>query len=115
MFATLNNREAIPKHFEITATSIRAAAMATKIRKSTNLRRRLFSEALEPRAMMAADVMHNFLFPHDVDDDGSVTPLDALVVINRLNRGADDSSLHERQFHDVDDDSRRTNMGSIVA
>ncbi len=88
--------------------------MATKLRKRTNLSRKLLTEALEPRAMMAADAMHNFLFPHDVDDDGSVTPLDALVVINHLNRGADDSSSTERQFHDVDDDSQVTPLDALI-
>ena len=64
--------------------------------------------------MMAADVSHNFLFPHDVDDDGSVTPLDALVVINRLNRGSDDSASTEQQFHDVDDDSQVTPLDALI-
>lgn len=64
--------------------------------------------------MMAADVSHNFLYPHDVDDDGSVTPLDALVVINRLNRGSDDSASIERQFHDVDDDSQVTPLDALI-
>ncbi len=88
--------------------------MATKNRKRLNLTRKLVSEALEPRAMMAADAMHNFLFPHDVDDDGSVTPLDALVVINHLNRGSHDSSSVQRQFHDVDDDSQVTPLDALI-
>ncbi len=88
--------------------------MAAKNRIRPNFRRKLVSEALEPRAMMAADAMHNFLFPHDVDDDGSVTPLDALVVINHLNRGGDDSSTVERQFHDVDDDSQVTPLDALI-
>ncbi len=88
--------------------------MTTNHRKSRNLTRKLFSEALEPRAMMAADAVHNFLFPHDVDDDGSVTPLDALVVINRLNRDGDDSSSVKRQFNDVDDDSQITPLDALI-
>ncbi len=64
--------------------------------------------------MMAADVAHNFLYPHDVDDDGSVTPLDALIVINRLNRGSDDSPSVERRFHDVDDDSLVTPLDALI-
>ncbi len=64
--------------------------------------------------MMAADVAHNFLFPHDVDDDGSVTPLDALVVVNRLNRGTDESLVGKPQFHDVDDDSSVTPLDALV-
>ncbi|MFM9117244.1 MAG: hypothetical protein ACKOU6_13905, partial [Planctomycetota bacterium] len=49
--------------------------------------RRLFSETLEARTMMAADAnpWHNPSFPGDVDLDQSLTPLDALVVINELN------------------------------
>ena len=62
---------------------------------------------------MAAEVFHNFLFPHDVDDDGSLTPLDALVVINAINRG-DDASTKERNFQDVDDDSRVTPLDALV-
>ncbi len=61
-------------------------------------------ESLESRALMAADVFHNFVMPNDVDDDGSVTPLDALVVINRINQGADDAQRNSGRFHDVDDD-----------
>ena len=54
------------------------------------------------------------MYPHDVDDDGSVTPLDALVVINRLNRGSDDSASVVHRFHDVDDDSQVTPLDALV-
>ena len=64
--------------------------------------------------MMAADVAHNFLFPHDVDDDGSVTPLDALVLVNRINHGSDDSASTDRKFHDVDDDSQVTPLDALI-
>ena len=43
-------------------------------------------ESLESRAMMAADAFHNFTMPEDADASGVVTPLDALVVINRINQ-----------------------------
>lgn len=88
--------------------------MAIKSRLAKRKTRTLLAESLERRAMMAADVAHNFLFPHDVDDDGSVTPLDALVVVNRLNRGTDDSVVGKPQFHDVDDDSRVTPLDALV-
>ncbi len=70
-------------------------------------KRRLTSEKLESRALMAADLIHNFMKPHDVNDDGKVSALDALVVINHLNgrpsnAGSDDSGF----FPDVNDDSR---------
>lgn len=61
-------------------------------------------ESLESRSLMAADVFHNFVLPNDVDDDGSITPLDALVVINRINQGTDDSLGQSGRFHDVNDD-----------
>ena len=64
--------------------------------------------------MMAADTSHNFLFPHDVNDDGSVSPLDPLVVINRLNSGVDDSASVEHHFHDVDDDSLVTPLDALI-
>jgi hypothetical protein len=90
-------------------------SMTSKTRKIRTFRRKLFSEKLEGRAMMASDVMHNFIFPHDVDDDGSVTPLDALIVINHLNRGgADDSVSSARQFHDVDDDSKLSPLDALA-
>jgi hypothetical protein len=75
--------------------------------------RRLFAEALEARALMAGDVAHNFVMPHDVDDDGALTPLDALIVINDLNRN-DDSPETKRQFHDVDDDSSVTPLDALI-
>lgn len=74
-----------------------------RCRKNRTLR----AESLESRSLMAADVAHNFLMPHDVNDDGNVSPIDVLVVINRLN-GNDDLPGGEREFHDVDDDSRLT-------
>jgi hypothetical protein len=41
--------------------------------------------------MMAGDAHHNFSFPEDADASGTVTPLDALVVINRINRSFADT------------------------
>ena len=87
--------------------------MTIQLKNSRLKNRKLFAESLESRAMMAGDVAHNFLFPHDVDDDGSLTPLDALVVINDLNR-SDDSSRTENRFHDVDDDSQVTPLDALI-
>jgi hypothetical protein len=47
-------------------------------------RRRLIVESLEYRHLLASD-WTNPLFELDVDDSGSVDPLDALVVINDIN------------------------------
>ncbi len=45
----------------------------------------LRGERLENRCLLAVDIGHNFLTPHDVNDDRLISPLDALVVINQLN------------------------------
>ncbi len=47
---------------------------------------RLDIERLESRQLMADDVSHNPFNPNDVNNDSLVTPLDALIVINALNR-----------------------------
>jgi VCBS repeat-containing protein len=60
------------------------------------------------------EVEHNFLLPHDVDDDGDVTPLDALLVVNQLNRGSESSPSIHRQFHDVNDDSVLSPLDALV-
>ncbi|WP_153555262.1 dockerin type I domain-containing protein [Roseimaritima sediminicola] len=53
-------------------------------------RRVLGCETLERRNLLAAGlgVDHNFIAPEDVDGSGSVTPYDALQVINNLNQQA---------------------------
>lgn len=86
-------------------------------RARTHQRRKgrvLFTESLENRSLMAADVVHNFLLPHDVNDDRICTPADALVVINRLNQSAGASSSSDRLFHDVNDDSSVTPIDALL-
>ena len=51
--------------------------------------RRMSIENLENRSLMAGDFHHNFVLPEDADASGVVSPVDALVVINRVNRSAD--------------------------
>lgn len=53
--------------------------------RTTRKRFLLRLEALESRHVLATDAVHNFLTPHDVNDDLSVTSIDALVVINEIN------------------------------
>ncbi len=63
-------------------------ARQTASRKTAKKRgeSRLRVEALERRDLMAADFLHNPLIAQDVNGDFRVTPLDALSVINHLNR-----------------------------
>ncbi|MEM9828548.1 MAG: dockerin type I domain-containing protein [Planctomycetota bacterium] len=49
-------------------------------------KRRLRGETLETRKLLAADSFHNELFPEDVNEDGQVTALDALTILNQLRR-----------------------------
>ncbi len=50
--------------------------------------RRLQAEQLEPRMLLAGDVMHNIIDRCDTNGDEWVTPADALHVINQINRGS---------------------------
>jgi hypothetical protein len=79
-------------------------------------KRSLQSETLEKRNLMAADVAlnHNYLNQFDVNNDGQVSPIDALVVMNTVrrqaaNRGGESVaemtvSGNQRFFPDVDND-----------
>jgi len=59
----------------------------SKLFKSRARSRKLVYESLELRQLMVSDLvmMNNFMMPEDADMSGSITPLDALVVINHLN------------------------------
>ena len=59
-----------------------------KSRHVRTQRRWLQPERLEERMMLAGNVnpWHNIADPLDVNDDTSLTPLDALIVVNNLNQ-----------------------------
>ena len=76
--------------------------------------RRLRSEALETRQLLAADMMpfaHNHFDPEDVNDDGVVAPIDALMVINSMNRNAPSDTAG---FIDVNNDGFRSPMDALM-
>lgn len=74
--------------------------------------RTLRCEALESRSLMAADLVnHNFLQPHDVNDDRLVSPADALRLINSLN--APTASV-DSIFADVNDDSKLSPIDALM-
>ncbi len=58
-------------------------------RSRANRLRNLRLESLEGRQLLAADlgVEHNFLIAEDVNQDFIVSPIDALLIINKMNRG----------------------------
>src|SRR5688572_8329144 len=56
-----------------------------RTRKAIANRCRPRVEQLESRLLMAASPWHNSFLPPDVDADGSIAPIDALLVFNDLN------------------------------
>ena len=81
--------------------------------------RKMFVENLENRTVMAGDCFHNFVLPEDADASGSVTPLDALVVINRINQSiasnaSNPNPLHAQGLADVDADAAITPLDALV-
>ena len=87
------------------------------MKKDTSLDRRLLRfESLENRALLAADVvvLHNFAMPEDCDHSGSVSPLDALVVINELNRPDANLRMDAATMLDVDADGLLSPLDALV-
>ena len=78
-------------------------------------------ESLEQRQLMAADVMpfHNSLVSADVNGDFSISPLDALVVINRLNSQGSGTltgqvPIDTNNFVDADNDDRLSPLDALI-
>ena len=86
----------------------RSKNSSSRPRKKTR-KRRLRSEALESRHLLAANLFHNVEMPEDVNRDGEVTSRDALVVINEMQRrGSDAIPTEGDMMSDVNNDGRRT-------
>lgn len=84
--------------------------MSPKNRQRKKTARRFFIELLEKRVVLASD-WQNPLWNLDVDFDGTVSPLDALVPINEINRQRDGGTkidftqpVGENNYLDVDGD-----------
>ncbi|MEL6104534.1 MAG: peroxidase family protein [Planctomycetota bacterium] len=76
----------------------------SRVAKRVALRRRLASEPLESRQLLAGDYFHNHSMPEDVNNDGAVTARDALVIINAMGHGNRDETM----FTDVNGDGHRS-------
>ncbi len=94
---------------------------SSKSAKQGWVKRMLRLEALEQRQLMAADIMpfHNSLVAADVNGDFSISPLDALVVINRLNsQGAGSltgqTPIDAASFVDADNDDSLTPLDALI-
>lgn len=71
--------------------------------------RKLRTELLESRQLMAADMLqHNVFDAEDVNDDGLCSPLDALLVLQELNAKGSVGSANNRIFSDVNNDGARS-------
>ncbi|TWU45387.1 Calx-beta domain protein [Novipirellula aureliae] len=81
-------------------------------------KRRLQSEALERRELLAGDVLassyHNASMPTDVNQDSQITPLDALMVINYLSDKSGAEGEQITGFVDVNGDGEITPSDALM-
>jgi len=68
--------------FESALTSVPTARAKTRRKSTAHRRHRL--EQLEARLLLVGDIQTNVLHPMDVNGDGQVEPLDALLVLNQI-------------------------------
>lgn len=75
-------------------------------------KRSLRLQSLESRQLLAAEFgdSHNPTIPEDVNDDGVVTSVDALMVINRMGRAGGGDADDRPAFRDVNADGEVTSV-----
>ncbi len=81
--------------------------------RKSRRRRPLRTETLEQRQLLAGDIdvgRHNAIEPEDVNNDGIVSSLDALMVINAMNQ---ESPADNGMFTDVNNDGRRSAVDAL--
>ena len=94
-------------------------------------KRVLRTEQLESRQMLAGDLIspyHNLMTPTDVNNDGYVAPIDALMIINELNArgsynllerpanasGAEGESSGPIKYYDTNNDGYLTPLDALI-
>ena len=95
---------------------------AHKTARQSWMKRMLRLEALEQRQLMASDLtpFHNTLIGTDVNGDFAITPLDALVVINKLNTEGSGSLSNKAaptdrsELIDVDGDNSLSPLDALM-
>jgi hypothetical protein len=109
----------------------RVALRARRTQKNRLLGRRLLAERLEDRHLLAGDVLISDFWnpqrPQDVNGDGHVSPLDALIVINELNQGGpraiagsaapegeQSQSTNDSYFYDVNNDGFVSPLDALI-
>lgn len=87
-------------------------------RNRNNFRRSLRIEFLESRSLMASDMLvgmrHNLLNPSDVNMDGASSPIDALMIIDELNRSDRSFSQASRMMADTNNDGYVSPVDALV-
>ncbi|MEM8732658.1 MAG: peroxidase family protein [Planctomycetota bacterium] len=79
--------------------------------------KRIQLERLERRELLAADLMafrHNPVEPLDVNGDAFVSAVDALNVVNELNRRGDRPASAQENFLDVNNDQALTPIDALM-
>ncbi|QDT04001.1 peroxidase [Rubripirellula lacrimiformis] len=100
----------------------RKATPSNQQRTRSKTRRRLRTETLEARQLLAANIFHNEQIPEDVNEDGIVSAMDALTVINQMNRQSasdvvDGGGRQQRdsgRMTDVNNDGRDSALDALM-
>ena len=81
-------------------------------------KRRMSFEQLESRSLLAADgfigIRHNLLNPSDVNMDGVASPIDALAVIDELNRSKSTLESNSKMMMDTNNDGFVSPVDALV-
>ena len=84
----------------------------------TSLNRTLRLESLESRSLLAADTFvglrHNLMNPSDVNMDGTASPIDALMIIDELNRSGQSSGSQSPMMADTNNDGFVSPVDALI-
>lgn len=101
----------------------RSRSNSSTSRKRKTQNRRLRPESLEARQLLAANIFHNEAMPEDVNEDGIVSAVDALTIINQINtqtaegQSIDGGGLQARgrgRMTDVNNDGRDSALDALM-
>ena len=90
---------------------------SAKRARRTSQKRQLRTEQLENRQLLAGNLFHNDVMPEDVTEDGFVSPADAFVLIDNLNRRSQGESEDNRgpgRRTDVNNDGHETALDALL-
>jgi len=114
-----NLGQAMKQIVKLFRAAVRKSNPSRKNRSLTH--RRLGSETLEKRQLLASDVLvaHNYLIAEDVNRDSRVTAIDALSVINQMSRHGGSQNLAGMsrgdfsKLYDVSGDNKITALDAL--